>query len=245
MLLQGMGGDMSDKQSRYLDNISTSGKHLLNIINEILDISRIESGEMKLQKEKVAISEVCGEIHSSLKALADSKNIQFELPFVNSKRCVFADRAKLKQILYNLVTNAIKFTEEGGTVSLSSTVVDGFVQISVIDAGIGIDRDSMKMLFTPFMQLDSSEARMYEGTGLGLALSKELVELMAGAYGLKVNLIGEVHLLLLFQNANNFVRYSHDIFLSVFIFRITTARKLRFYTIISLYFIVTDELCIN
>ena len=180
MLLGGAGGELSEKQLRYLTNISNSGKHLLSIINEILDISRIESGEMTINKQKILLGEVYEEIHSILKQLADNKSIDFQMPLESEETYVYADKVKLKQIFYNLVTNAIKFTEKGGSVLIDSTIDDKFVHISVIDNGIGIDSEGMKRLFNPFVQLDSSESRKYEGTGLGLALSKELVNLHGG-----------------------------------------------------------------
>jgi PAS domain S-box-containing protein len=181
MLLDEIPGEINDKQSQYIYNISQSGKHLLNIINEILDISKIESGKMKLYKEKVALDEVYKELYSTIKHLADKKNIDIKISLDSEENYVSADRAKLKQILFNLTSNAIKFTENGGDVIINTSTNEKFVHISVIDTGIGIPKEGLKRLFTPFMQLDSSEARKYEGTGLGLALSKELVELHGGS----------------------------------------------------------------
>ncbi|WP_340820216.1 PAS domain-containing sensor histidine kinase [Methanolobus sp. WCC4] len=181
MLLEGLTGEMNDKQSRYIRNISQSGKHLLSIINEILDISRIESGNMKLHKEDIHIDEVYEDIYSTFKNIADAKGLLLELSTDQKDRCVCADKAKLKQILFNLVSNAIKFTDSGGSVKVTADIKDGFVHISVTDTGIGIDMDDLGKIFTPFVQLDSSEARKYQGTGLGLALSKELIELHGGA----------------------------------------------------------------
>ena len=180
LLLEGAGGELSEKQLRYLTNISRSGKHLLSIINEILDISRIESGEMTIDKQRILLSEVYDEIHPILKQLADNKDIDFRISLEPEDTYVYADKVRLKQIFYNLVTNAIKFTENGGSVLIDSTIDGKIIQISVIDTGIGIDSEGMKKLFKPFVQLDSSESRKYEGTGLGLALSKELVELHGG-----------------------------------------------------------------
>ena len=130
MLLGGAGGELSEKQLRYLTNISNSGKHLLSIINEILDISRIESGEMTINKQKILLGEVYEEIHSILKQLADNKSIDFQMPLESEETYVYADKVKLKQIFYNLVTNAIKFTEKGGSVLIDSTIDDEFVHIS-------------------------------------------------------------------------------------------------------------------
>ncbi|SDF78961.1 Histidine kinase-, DNA gyrase B-, and HSP90-like ATPase [Methanolobus vulcani] len=168
------------KQTVYLTNISHSGKHLLNIINEILDISKIESGKMKLYKEDVLLVETYAEIIATLQHIASRKEIKLDvLPWPEGEY-VYADKAKLKQILYNLVGNAIKFTNEGGAVIIRTKNDGKFIHISIKDTGIGISSDGLKKLFKPFTQLESFESRSYEGTGLGLALSKELVELHGG-----------------------------------------------------------------
>ncbi|QLC48814.1 PAS domain S-box protein [Methanolobus zinderi] len=180
VLLNEVAGEVNEQQYRYLNHISQSGRHLLNIINEILDISKIESGKITLHREKVSLPEVYEEVYSNLKYLADNKNIEIDVSTNSYTSCVYADRAKLKQILYNLVGNAIKFTENGGNIRIDTENGDKFVRISVTDTGIGINREDMKKLFTPFVQLDSSKSRRYEGTGLGLALSRELVELHEG-----------------------------------------------------------------
>jgi hypothetical protein len=135
---------------------------------------------MVLEKQKVQLDEVYEEIHPILKQLADNKGVDFKISLESEDTHVYADKVRLKQVFYNLVTNAIKFTEKGGSVVIDSTIDDKFVQISIIDTGIGIDKEDLQQLFRPFVQLDSSEARKYEGTGLGLALSKELVELHGG-----------------------------------------------------------------
>lgn len=179
-MLDGISGEINDMQYKYLNNISQSGKHLLSIINEILDISRIESGQMRLYREEVFIMDLYNEFLFTFKHALEDKNIRLKTSVDHGAGCVFADRAKLKQIIYNLVSNAIKFTDNGGTVSIDTTIKGDLVHISVTDNGIGIDNEGLKKLFTPFTQLDSSESRKYEGTGLGLALSKELVELHGG-----------------------------------------------------------------
>lgn len=181
ILLANEDGQLSSDKLCYLSNISSSGKRLLGMINDILDISRIESGEMKINKQEILLNDICEEVRTPLKRLADKKNIDIKIISKPIETYVFADRAKLKQILYNLVGNAIKFTENEGSILIDSDIIDNFVRISVIDTGIGIDSEGMKMLFEPFVQLDSSESRKYEGTGLGLALSKELVELHGGS----------------------------------------------------------------
>ncbi|MDK2825671.1 MAG: hypothetical protein PWQ63_130 [Methanolobus sp.] len=180
VLMSQVAGEINEKQTVYLTNISHSGKHLLNIINEILDISKIESGKMKLYKEDVLLVETYAEIIATLQHIASRKEIKLDvLPWPEGEY-VYADKAKLKQILYNLVGNAIKFTNEGGAVIIRTKNDGKFIHISIKDTGIGISSDGLKKLFKPFTQLESFESRSYEGTGLGLALSKELVELHGG-----------------------------------------------------------------
>ncbi|SFM20317.1 PAS domain-containing sensor histidine kinase [Methanolobus profundi] len=180
IILHGVAGDINEKQSAYLENISGSGKHLLNIINDILDISKIESGNMKIFKDNVPVYEIFNEVISTLHHLADKKDIHIEMKSVPEEIYAYADRAKLKQILFNLVGNSIKFTDNTGSITLSTELKDGYIHISVRDTGIGIPPEQQKRLFDPFVQLDSSESRKYEGTGLGLALSKELVRMHGG-----------------------------------------------------------------
>ena len=180
MMRSQVAGDINEKQAGYLTNISHSGKHLLNIINEILDISKIESGKMKLYKEDVLLVETYAEIIATLQHIASRKEIKLDVSPWPENEYAYADRAKLKQILYNLVGNAIKFTNEGGSVIIGTRNDGKFIHISVSDTGIGIAPDGLERLFKPFTQLESFESRTYEGTGLGLALSKELVELHGG-----------------------------------------------------------------
>jgi PAS domain S-box-containing protein len=180
IMMSQVAGEINEKQSGYLANISHSGKHLLNIINEILDISKIESGKMKLYKEKVLLIETFAEIIATLQHIASKKEIKLDVSPWPEDEYVYADKAKLKQILYNLVGNAIKFTKEGGSVTIVTKNDGEFIHISVADTGIGISPEGLERLFKPFTQLESFEARTHEGTGLGLVLSKELVELHGG-----------------------------------------------------------------
>ncbi|WP_321428629.1 PAS domain S-box protein [uncultured Methanolobus sp.] len=173
-------GEINDKQAGYVKNISHSGKHLLNIINEILDISKIESGKMKLYKENVSVMEIYAEIISTMQHTATKKEIELIIDPWPENEYVYADKAKLKQVLYNLVSNAIKFTSACGSVTIGTKNDGEFTHISVKDNGIGISQEGVKKLFKPFTQLESFKSRSHEGTGLGLALSRELVELHGG-----------------------------------------------------------------
>lgn len=180
VILDGFAGDVNDRQYRYLNNISSSGKHLLGIINDILDLSKVESGKSQLEIEKVPVLDILGEMISFMQPLAANKEIVLKLRVNPDFSHMLADKAKLKQIIYNLLGNAIKFTDAGGHVTIKARSDGEFAYISVIDTGIGISENDLEKLFKPFTQLDSSSSRQYEGTGLGLALARELVELHNG-----------------------------------------------------------------
>lgn len=180
VLLEGNSGSLNERQTRYLKNISKSGKHLLTIINDILDISKIESGKMHLYKENISVKNLLEDMFSSMQPLAAEKEIVMKVSFGPDLSYIQADKGKIKQVLYNLIGNALKFTEHGGFVTIGAKVNGDMVYISVEDTGIGISRMDQEKLFKPFTQIDSSISRKYEGTGLGLALSKELVVLHGG-----------------------------------------------------------------
>lgn len=180
LLLEGNSGSLNEKQTRYLKNISKSGKHLLTIINDILNISRIESGKMHIHKENISVKNLLEEMFSSMQPLAAEKEIVMKVSFGPELDYIQVDKGKIKQVLYNLIGNALKFTEHGGFVTIGAKVNEDMVYISVEDTGIGISRMDQEKLFKPFTQIDSSISRKYEGTGLGLALSKELVVLHGG-----------------------------------------------------------------
>ena len=180
VLLEGNSGSLNEKQTRYLKNISKSGKHLLTIINDILDISKIESGNMHIHKENISVKNLLEDMFSSMQPLAAEKEIVMKVSFGPDLDYIQADKGKIKQVLYNLIGNALKFTEHGGSVTISAKVNGDMAYISVEDTGIGISRKDQEKLFKPFTQIDSSISRKYEGTGLGLALSKELVALHGG-----------------------------------------------------------------
>jgi signal transduction histidine kinase len=172
---------LTEKHRRYLNNISTSGKHLLRLINDILDLSKIESGNMELNYERFNHKQIIAEIVSVVESAAMKKNIEIKLNVEDS--IVRADSKKFRQIMYNLLSNAVKFTEENGKVKVISLITENKLKIEVEDTGIGIAKDNFSKIFTRFKQLDSSYTRKQEGTGLGLALSQKLVELHRGEIG--------------------------------------------------------------
>ncbi|MEZ5336041.1 MAG: HAMP domain-containing sensor histidine kinase [Methanolobus sp.] len=180
-------GALNEKQARYSNNITESGKHLLNIINDILDLSKIEAGEMELHYENVSVKEITDEVIVSLGPLALKNKLILDDSGVEDI-VIRVDRGKVKQILYNLIGNAIKFTPAEGTVTVSSIDKGETISIMVQDTGIGISKEDKNKLFEPFKQLDSSLSKNYTGTGLGLSLVNKLVEMHNG----KISLESEV-----------------------------------------------------
>jgi signal transduction histidine kinase len=179
LLLIGSSGELNDKQTRYARNISNSGKDLLNIINDILDLSKVEAGKMILNYEDVSLKQTVDEIVKTLTPLSSKKDQSLETSHIGDV-VIQADKGKLKQILLNLIGNAIKFTHSGGSIYISSYLKDDMANIQIKDTGIGISPEDQKKLFEPFKQVDSNLSREHTGTGLGLSLVKKLVELHNG-----------------------------------------------------------------
>lgn len=180
LLLEGAFGSLNTRQSKYVSNILISGKNLLEIINNLLDISRLEAGENSLNYEDVDIASLIGEVRMSLLSLASNKKIGVEVKVDTSLESVRADRAKLRQILYNLMNNAIKFTPEKGRVTVSALKKEEMLEIKVSDSGVGLSKEDYGKVFMPFIQADSSTARRYGGAGLGLYVAKNFVDLHGG-----------------------------------------------------------------
>lgn len=180
ILLEKVFGELNEKQLKYINNISTSGKHLLELINDILDLSKVEAGKMELHYSEFSIDSVFEEVRAVLTPLAQTKSLEINFNIGSGFTTLQADRSRLIQILYNLASNAIKFTPEGGKVSVSCMKSGNLAFISVMDTGIGISSEDQKKLFQPFTQIDASASRQYCGTGLGLALVKKIVNLHKG-----------------------------------------------------------------
>jgi PAS domain S-box-containing protein len=180
LMIAGNVGAISEKQKKFLGNISMSGKHLLALINNILDISKIEAGKMELSCETFAVVETVNEVKQLISPLVEKKGLKTEFSLDEKLVNIYADKIRFKQILFNLASNAIKFTPAGGMITISSQICGEMAQFTVRDTGIGIKAEDQHKLFKPFKQLDSATNRMYEGTGLGLSLVKSFVELHKG-----------------------------------------------------------------
>ncbi|KKG08793.1 PAS domain-containing hybrid sensor histidine kinase/response regulator [Methanosarcina sp. 2.H.A.1B.4] len=179
VMLSGMSGEFNEQNKKFLNNIANSGKHLLTLINNILDLSKIEAGKMELDLEMFSVHEVFNDTRAVTSALALKKDISMKFN-VEPELTIYADRIRFKQVIYNLMSNAIKFTPKGGSVAVSAVKTGDSVRVSVSDTGIGISEENQKLLFQPFRQVDSSINRQYDGTGLGLALVRKFVELHGG-----------------------------------------------------------------
>jgi len=166
-------------QHRFVNQIHVSGKHLLGLINDILDLSKVEAGQMELRLQTVAVEQVVGQVLSTIEPLAGQKRITIRAD-VASAGDVLADAGKLKQMLLNLASNAIKFTSDDGEVTIAAVRRDTAVEISVADSGIGISEADQAHLFEEFHQIDPGPGRRQQGTGLGLALTRRFAMLHGG-----------------------------------------------------------------
>ena len=166
---------------RYSENIVSSGRMLLGIINDLLDLAKIEAGKMELHLVPIEMPEMVGNLIDFMRPLAEKKSLQLVLDVEPDLPKITSDSGRIQQILYNLLSNAVKFTPDGGLVELKlTTTEDGGVQIAVRDTGIGIPPEKLLLVFEKFRQLDESMTREHSGTGLGLAISRELVALLGG-----------------------------------------------------------------
>ncbi len=172
-------GELSPKQRDFLERILQSGRRLVGIINDMLDISRIESGRMTVHEAPVSLPEMAGELEGELASLAAEKNLHYEV-HAEEAHTVITDGAKLHQIMTNLIGNAIKFTPEGGKVEVRFRLEGAELAASVRDTGIGIPEKDLERIFRPFEQVEAGQTRAHKGTGLGLALSQKLAHLLGG-----------------------------------------------------------------
>jgi GAF domain-containing protein len=180
VLLQRMFGELNDKQDEYLKDIYASGQHLLSLINDILDLSKIEAGRMELAPAPFHLPTALENAVTLVKERASRHGIALQLDIDPRLGELVGDERKVKQVLLNLLSNAVKFTPEGGRISLKASRRDGAVEISVTDTGIGIAPEDQVAVFEEFRQVGSDETRKQEGTGLGLTLAKKFVELHGG-----------------------------------------------------------------
>ena len=188
VLSERMFGELNEKQAEYLQDIHTSGRHLLSLINDILDLSKVEAGRMELEMNHFDLPSALDNALTLIRERAARHSIALELNVDPRLGDFVGDERKIKQVLLNLLSNAVKFTPEGGRIEVKAVPADSFVEISVSDSGIGIAPEDQEAIFEEFRQVGSSYAQKREGTGLGLTLAKKFVELHGGKIWVKSEL---------------------------------------------------------
>jgi PAS domain S-box-containing protein len=178
LLADGSPGDLNVKQKRFVNHIKQGSVHLLQLINDILDLSKIEAGQLELHCEDFFVADALPEVLSTIRPIAMAKNIQV-LQKLETERSIYADRVRFKQVLYNLLSNAVKFTPKDGSIEVRSYDEGALVCLSVTDTGIGVRLEDQQMIFEEFRQVEGTAAT-HEGTGLGLAITRRLVEEQGG-----------------------------------------------------------------
>jgi len=193
LMRSGKVGTLSPDHNEYVGDILSSGQHLLRLVNDILDLAKVEAGRMEFHAERRRLAELVNEVCSSLRPLALSRRIDVRVEIDGELLEVGVDPARLKQVLYNFLSNALKFTSEGGRVSVRASPEgpDEF-RLAVADDGPGIREEDLGRLFVEFQQLDSSTSKRHQGTGLGLALTRRLVEAQGGRVGVQSSRSGSV-----------------------------------------------------
>lgn len=181
VLLEQIFGQVNSRQEKAIKLIEKSGKHLLDLINDILDLSKIEAGKFQLDFNNVSVIKLCTNSIGLVEQMANQKNIILNNHITTNIKIIWVDERRIQQILLNLLSNAIKFTPPGGQVSLLVSEEDNQIVFSVVDNGIGIAENDIDSIFQPFIQIDSSLSRQYTGTGLGLALVKKIVDQHQGS----------------------------------------------------------------
>jgi signal transduction histidine kinase len=184
LMAHGKVGPVSAQQQEFLGDILKSSDHLLQLINDVLDLAKVEAGKMEFHPEPIELGQLVKEVRDILRAVSAGKQIQIDTDVDPACVGLELDPAKLKQVLYNYLSNALKFTPDGGRVFIRVRPegVSAF-RLEVQDTGIGIVTEDLKNLFTEFRQLDSSASKRYQGTGLGLALTRRIVEAQGGRAG--------------------------------------------------------------
>lgn len=178
IILMGLAGDLNDEQKKQLNMVKNSASHLLSLINDILDISKIESGKVDLSPEQFSLKDVVNEVAETVTPAASEKNLKLIVE-TGEDIVLYSDRRRVKQILVNLAGNAVKFTEKG-QVAIAAGTENGAAAVRVADTGPGIRQEDMHLLFSPFQQIGADVAKKQEGTGLGLHLCKKLAAMLGG-----------------------------------------------------------------
>ena len=173
-------GPLNEKQRQYVHNVLSSGRHLLLLINQILDMAKVEAGKMKLAISRLPTKSILEEISMLVADMAAKKRIDMTIDIAEDLPDIDADELKVKEIIYNLLSNAVKFTAEGGTIGMGAKRGDSEIEVVVWDTGVGIAPENLERIFEGFFRVDTPYSRLTEGTGLGLPLARKMVELHGG-----------------------------------------------------------------
>lgn len=184
ILLQQLGGPINEEQEKQLTMVRNSANHLLSLISDILDISKIEAGQLTIAAEQFSLEEPIRKAVQAVRPLAEKKGLELSLELPGEAAMITGDLRRVEQVLLNLLSNAVKFTDQGGITVRCAHEAGSYV-VTIADTGIGISADELERLFKPFHQVDTGLSRKYEGTGLGLSICKKLVELMGGSIGVE------------------------------------------------------------
>jgi two-component system CheB/CheR fusion protein len=185
ILYDGTFGPLNEKQKQYVNNVLVSGKHLLLLINQILDSAKLEAGKMRLSISSLPMKSLLNDMSLLVADMAIKKKIHMTFEIAENLPDIEADELKVKEILYNLISNAVKFTPEGGEIGLRAKKVDSTIEIEVWDTGVGIAHENLEKIFEGFFRVDTPFSMITEGTGLGLPLSRKLVDLHGGKLSLE------------------------------------------------------------
>jgi two-component system sensor histidine kinase BarA len=185
LLREGPEVSQNAKPARYAENILISGRILLEIINDLLDLAKIEAGKLELNLTPVDVNELCSTLLDFARPQVDRKSLNLTYQGADELPQIVSDANRLRQVLLNLLSNALKFTPEGGSITIIAKPLDTGVSISVSDSGPGIDPDHFELIFEKFRQIDQSATREHHGTGLGLAIAQELTTLLGGSLGVE------------------------------------------------------------
>jgi signal transduction histidine kinase len=183
-----MFGELNDKQAEYVEDILSSGRHLLALINDILDLSKVEAGRMELELTRFDLPAAIGSAVILVRERATRHGLALEVSVDDRLGLFVGDERKIRQVLLNLLSNAVKFTPEGGRIAVRAAPADGTAEVSVSDTGIGIAPEDQEAIFQEFRQVGTDYARKREGTGLGLALARRFVDLHGGRIWVKSRL---------------------------------------------------------
>lgn len=188
LLEEGIHGPLTDEQRKFIGRIRYNQGHLLSLVNELLDLGKIESGRIELHPEAVPVYSVVESVYSMIEPQISSRNLRFQVEAPDPKLFFYADRERVEQIVINLLSNSIKFTPAGGTVRILASGELDSICFAVQDTGVGIPPDKLEAVFEAFVQVEASHSRLYGGTGLGLAISRHLARAMGGDLTVKSEL---------------------------------------------------------